>query len=517
MLKFLHHESRSVESGAYILAGTGLLGGMLGVFRNALLASRFGATQDLDIYFATFRIPDLIYNIFIFGALSAGFMPIFAKWILLGKEKAWEFVSAVIIVFVAIVGISAAVVFIFAHPLAKLLVPGFDAEAASRVAMLLRILMLQPIILAVSNVMASTLQSFRRFFVYSLAPIMYNAGVIVGIVWFGKAIGIAGVVWGVVLGALLHLLIQLPAFIALDFHFVTRVREAFQSLREMARLMLPRSMALAINQLNLVWITIIASLLPAGTLSVFNFANDLQGLPQTLLALSFATAAFPALSQLWAKAETKDFKRLFHKTLAEILLWLVPIALILFALRTPVVKLLLDYGRFDEFAQKKTADTFAIIVLGLPAQGVLLLLVRTFFAMGESRLPLFSAVFSSLLAAGVAFGASRYWESVGLALGFVAASIVQSASLLFILRRRLNGIDGRPLLRVTFRAGVLGGVAALLAWLVYVGSESLFPMETMGNILLRLALSSIPIGVVLFVGILMFKLLDIRHFGEEKT
>lgn len=510
--KIIHNESRSVESGAYILAGTGIFGGMLGILRDALLAAHFGATRDLDIYFATFRIPDFIYNIFIFGALSAGFMPVFSKWILAGKEKAWEFVSALMAAFFVVTGAAAVAVLIFARPLAGLLVPGFEPEAIAKVAMLLRILMIQPIILGISNVVANTLQSFRRFFAYSLAPVMYNIGIITGIVWLSKFWGITGVVWGVVLGALLHFLIQLPAFFGLEFRFSPRFRAALKGLWEMVKLMLPRSFALMINQINLIFITAIASVLSEGTLSIFNFANDLQGLPQTLLALSFATAAFPALAQLWAGQNPEDFRRLFRRTLAEIFAWLIPIALVLLAFRQPIVQFTLNYGRFDDLAHARTAAAFAVFLLGLPAQGALLLFVRTFFAMAESRIPLYSAALSAIVAIVSAYFLGRWWQAAGLAAGITIAAVFQASALFLILRARLKGIDGKPLLRVISRSTVLGGIAAVLGWLTYFASGFFLREPAMIVQLLRLVLAGIPMALTFFVGIFMFKLLELSHF-----
>lgn len=515
LAKLFNFESKSVEAGAYVLAGSGIFGGILGLLRNALLASNFGATRDLDIYFATFRIPDFIYNIFIFGALSAGFMPVFSKWIMMGKDKAWEFVSALMTVFIFLTGFSAIVVFIFAQPLANLIVPGFDEDAVKKVAGLLRILMIQPIILAVSNVVANTLQSFRRFLAYSLAPVMYNVGIIIGIVGFGQVWGIAGVVWGVVLGAVLHLLIQLPSFFALGFNFVPKFRQSLGGLWEVGKLMAPRSLALAINQLNLIFITIVASSLQEGTLVIFNFANDLQGLPQTLLALSFATAAFPAMASFWARGDSENFRRLLQRTLAEIFVWLIPIGLILFAFRQPIVEFTLSYGRFDYLSQTKTASALAIFLLGLPFQGALLLLVRTFFAMGESRLPLLTAVASAILVVFTAVYLGRLWDVVGLSAALVIASIFHAGLLFVILRKKLKGIDGLPVFKLALRSSILGASAASSGWLAYYLAGFFLQEPTFINQILRLAVAALPIALVFFVGVFMFKLLDISQFVRE--
>jgi len=511
----MHYRTETVESGAFILAGTGVFGSVLAILKNALLAGRFGASQELDVYFAAFRVPDFFYNVFIFGALTAGFLPVLSRWLSEGREKAWQLVSGLLFVFTIFLGVAAIAVFLFAQPLTNFLVPGFSTEAAQNVASLLRILMLQPILLSVSNVLSSTLQVFRRFLIYSLAPIFYNIGIILGIVWLSNYWGIWGVAWGVVLGALLHFFVQIPTFRSLGFSFSWKVRESLPGLKEVLFLMAPRALTLAAGQINLVILTVIASLLPVGTLAIFNFADALQGVPLSLLVMSFVTAAFPSLTDLWAKGSYDTFRRLFAKTLSEILLWTVPAALIFFAFRGPIVELTLTYGNFSAEAHAKTVVAFSVFIVSLPIQGLRLLLLRAFFASGDTKTPLLSYLIALAATISSAYFLSQRWGAAGLAAGLVLGSAIDGAILLFVLQRRLGELYLHLVSRVCIRSALIGGIGAFAGFISFWATRFFITEETMWWLFLRTAIACIPVAIVLFVGVLMYKLLDLRRFAGE--
>jgi len=190
----------------------------LGILRDRVLAGEFGAGSELDMYFAAFRIPDLLFNLLVLGALSAGFIPVFTTY-LSNKKKAWELVNIILnLIFVALVLIT--ILLIILTPwLVKLITPGFSLEQLQITATLTRIMFLSPIFLAISGIFGSVLQSFKRFFIFSLAPIMYNVGIIIGALFFVPYLGIYGLAWGVVFGAMLHMAIQFPLIIYLGYRY----------------------------------------------------------------------------------------------------------------------------------------------------------------------------------------------------------------------------------------------------------------------------------------------------------
>lgn len=498
-----NHESRTIENGAMIVAIASVFGALLGIVRNAILASKFGATAQLDAYFAAFRIPDFAYAMLVFGALTAGFMPVFNKWLLgEGKERSWELASAVMNVFVVALGALAILVVIFARELVAVFVPGFRGADAELVVELLRIMMIQPILLAVSNVATASLQSFSRFFVSSLAPLFYNLGIIIGALWLVEVWGMVGLAWGVVLGAGLHLLAQLPMLFALGFKWSPGIWRAWHGVWEIFILMLPRMANLGVAQLNLFAITAIASVLPAGTLAVYNFSADLAGFPQIVFGLSFATAVFPALARLWAENRIDQYRQTVTRTLSEMWFWVTAAALVALAFREPLVRLTLMFGAFDEEAYLRTLDAFTIFLIALPGQAGIVLLIRAFFAMGNTVTPFIAAMLGSVVTIAVAFWFGQAFGAAGLALGPGLAGFLQSAVLLIALRRVIGPFDGLAILASLRNAVILGLASGGLGWIALRVLEYYLPGQefsvALARFLIALALALAVFGAGYF-------------------
>ena len=297
----------SITVAAALVALSSLVSRFLGIVRDRILAGQFGAGTTLDIYYAAFRIPDLIFNILVLGALSAGFIPIFTTLIKDHKshqsgepqgdnQAAWSLANNVLNILVAGLAGLSLIGIIFAPILTRLITPGFDEAGQSLTTALTRIMFLSPLFLGISGIFGGILQSFKRFVIYSLAPIFYNLGIIIGALYFVELWGINGLAWGVVLGAGLHMAIQIPAIYHLGFRYRWQIRWQEINTRKIWRMMVPRTLSLAISQINLVVITIIASTLSSGSLAVFNFANNLQCFPIGILGISFAIAAFAVLA-----------------------------------------------------------------------------------------------------------------------------------------------------------------------------------------------------------------------------
>lgn len=458
--KLFNHESKSISGGALVIAVFYLFNGVLALLRNGLLASKFGAGRELDIYYAAFRIPDFIYVILISGAISAGFIPLFAEKLSKSKEEAWRFGNNILTTLTLILAIGALIVAIFAPFLVKLIVPGFDLESQSKVALLVRIMMIQPVLLGVSNIIVGLLQNFKRFFITSLAPIFYNFGIIIGIIFFVPAFGLKGLAWGVVLGALLHFLIQLPSLKNLGFKFKFLPDFGSQNLKQIFILMVPRMLGLVSIQINFLIVTIIASGLVKGSLSIFNFANDLQSLPQNIFAISFAVAVFPILSQL--SERRGEFLQTFSHTIKNILFFMVPISVLYVVLRELIIRITLNYGNFDLGATLAVADTLGIFAIGMIGQSLLPLMIRAFFAMKDSIRPFLAGIAGNALSVVLCWSLSQHFGVRGLALAFVIAGYFNLILLWSFLRKKMviSGNFGitKSLVRV-ISASIVAGLA----------------------------------------------------------
>ena len=314
--KLVNLEIKSITAGAFVIALFSLVAKILGLLRDRILAGEFGAGDWLDIYYASFRIPDLVYNLIVLGAVSAGFIPVFSKVYASSRkgENGWKLVNNLITlggIFLVIVSL---VLIFFSDKLVYLIAPGFTAEKLEYTIAMSRIMFLSPILLGISSILSGVLQTFKRFFIFSLAPIMYNLGIIIGALFFVDIWGIYGLAWGVIFGAFLHMLIQLPQVFKLGFRFKPIIKIT-RDLKKIIGMMGPRSLSLVINQANLVVVTIIASGLVAGSLAIFNFANNLQFLPITLIGVSFAISAFPTLA---SAANKKDMEKFINSLVSVI-------------------------------------------------------------------------------------------------------------------------------------------------------------------------------------------------------
>lgn len=474
--KLFNGEINSITAAALLVGGFSLVSRLLGIFRDRILAGQFGAGDTLDIYYAAFRIPDLIFNLLILGALSAGFIPIFTGLIKgpLGKirslfgddhKEAWELASNVLNILGLGLLILCGLGVIFAPSIMKLITPGFSREKMDLTVSLSRIMFLSPIFLGISSVFGGILQSFKRFFVYSLSPIFYNIGIIIGALYLVPLWGIYGLAWGVVLGAAAHLAVQIPALLQLGFKYRFKFDVRNARVIKIGLMMVPRTMSLAISQLNLLVITVIASTLASGSLTIFNFANNLQSFPVGIFGISFAIAAFPALSAV--AFDKKNLIKDLSSTVRQILFFIIPATVILLALRAQIIRVVLGTGRFDWQDTILTIDTLGFFAISLFAQALIPLLIRVFYARHDSKTPFAIGLGVALANIFLSIWLSGQMGVAGLALAFSLTSIANLILLWLWLNFEIGNIDELKI----FISTVKFSLAALAAGLAVQGMK----------------------------------------------
>lgn len=511
MIKSLiNGESKTITSAAIIVGAASLASRFLGVIRDRILAGEFGAGNVLDTYYAAFRIPDLVFNLLVLGALSAGFIPLFTQYYYgdqASKDKAWKLANEILNILVIALGLLCVLLFIFAPQIMSLITPGFDAQKMADTVTLTRIMFLSPIFLGISSVLGGILQSLKRFFVYSLAPIVYNIGIIIGALVFVPLWGIKGLAWGVVLGAALHFLIQVPTSYYLGFRYQPILNFKDTAIRKIGRIMVPRTLTLAINQLNLVVITIIASTLAAGSLTVFNLANNLQVFPVGIFGISFAIAAFPTLAALATKNDKKDFIHSFSNTTRQILFFIIPASVLLLILRAQIVRVILGSGNFTWQDTVLTIDTLAMFTLSLFAQAMIPLLIRGFYAFQNSLTPfilgLISAVVNIILSLILIkpftmLGYHFDFGIAGLALAFSLSSILNFALLWIGLRLRAGSLDEKHVLWSVFKISVATLIMAIVTQFMKFGIEPYFGTTTFIGVFLQGLIAGL-VGIAVFI------------------
>ncbi len=392
--KMSEHRAEKVSAAALIISISSFLSFALGLVRDRLLTGYFGAGNELDVYYAAFRIPDFVALVLMMGAISVAIIPIFTQKLLEDKQKSFNYLANLINVFLTVLVGICAVLFIFAPSLISLIAPGFSADKREVTVMLTRIMFLSPILLGVSNIISAVLMVFKRFLITSLAPVFYNLGSIIGIVFLVPFMGVQGLAWGIVLGAFMHLAIQIPSLYGVGFRFKKTFKLFDKDLLQTIKLTIPRAIGLTASQINLIIITAIGSTLVAGSVTVFSLANDLTSPILGLVAIPFATAVFPALALAISKNNKTDFLQKFYSAFRQIIFFLVPASALCFLLRAHLVRIVFGAGKFDWSATKLTAACFGIFMFALLAQGLIYLASRAFFAIKNTVIPTVVSIIS---------------------------------------------------------------------------------------------------------------------------
>jgi putative peptidoglycan lipid II flippase len=501
--------SSSVAAAAFVIGLMSVASRFVGVFRDRILASSFGASQTLDMYYAAFRLPDLVFNLLVLGALSAGFIPVFSRLVAANEDKneAWRLANNILNTLSCSLLIVCGIGIVAAPLLVDVIAPGFPVEARSTVVELTRIMFLSPFFLGLSSIVGGVLQSFRKFFVYSLSPVAYNLGIIFGALVLAPRFGIFGLAWGVVLGSFVHFAIQLPALFKLGWRYQTLLDWRDKGLRTIYGMMTARTLGLAVTQINLTIVTIIASHLTTGSLSIFNLANNLQSFPVGIFGISFAVAVFPLLSA----AEGPAFIERFSRTFRQIMFCIIPATVALVILRAQIVRVILGAGEFNWQDTVLTVNTVGFFALSLFAQATIPLLTRGFYSKHDSKTPFFVGLFSDLLNIGLAIWLSNIYGVAGLALAFSLSTILNFIILFSILRHRTGSLDEK---RIIFSVAKCSAAALGMALSIQAMKLLVWPyvdMSKFWGVLVQGSLAGV-FGLVVYAAIC--SLLKSEEFNE---
>lgn len=410
-IPFLNREVPSLHAAALILGAAGLLSKLLGLLRDRLLAHTFGAGSDLDVYYASFQLPDILYTILLAGAASAAVLPTFIEYDRRSAGAAERFLSNLLTTFTVAAIALAAIAMLFAPVLMKVVAPGFDIAEQTLAVRLTRIMLANTLLLGVAGIFSAVLQARHRFFVFALPPIVYNLGIIAGILLVAPFAGVTGLAYGVVAGGLLQVLVQLPAIRALGFRFRPVFSLADAGLLRVVRTALPRVAAIGMSQITLTALIAIASLFAAGSLSTFRFAVNLLYVPVGLFGVSWALAMFPKLSSASAGGDGESFRRQVAIGIRSILFWTLPAAALAIVLRAHIVRVVLGSGVFDWEDTRLVAASLAVLALAIVSESLLPLVLRAFYALGRTKEPLVWDIAGSLATIAAALALALLFEA----------------------------------------------------------------------------------------------------------
>lgn len=527
--KFLNSQTKSISSASLILAGSYFASAILGLFRDRLLAGTFGAGNELDVYYAAFTVPDFVALILIFGAIAAAVIPIFSSYLIKNPKdeypkEAWQYISTLLNVFLGFLIIVCVILMFFTPVILSLIAPGFSGEKKEMAVLLMRIMFLSPIILGASNMISGILQVFHRFVVTALAPLMYNIGIIIGILLFVPRFGLPGLAWGVVLGGVMHLLIQLPAFFFSGFRYRLNFNFRNPGVIKTIKLMAPRSLGLGAGQLNTIATTAIASTLMSGSIAVFNLANNLSSILVNAIAVSVSTASFPAMSIAFLKEEKPEngyaeFLKKFSIIFRQIIFLTIPVSSLILILRAQIVRVFLGAGKFDWADTYLTTACLGILAINLIAQALILFLSKSFYAAHNTKIPAiisvatvilnivlslffvwlvkYSAEFYIFLQNFLRLGGAENVGVVGLAMAYSITAVLEAIILMYMFCKKFPKLDIKEILNSLYKILIASSVMFIVTFLTRQFFGSIVSLQTFWGIFLQLVVAGIA-GIVTY-------------------
>ena len=534
----LNREFSGINEAAFLLGTFALLSQILGLFRDRALAHFVGPSASLDIYYAAFRIPDLIFN----SVASLVSITVLITFFIEKLQKdedgkggghARHFFHEVFTVFFLFITGVAIVAFILMPYLVKYIAPGFSPAELAELVTTSRIMLLSPILLGFSNLFGTITQIYKRFFVYALAPVFYNAGIILGILILYPRFGIHGLAFGVAFGALLHMSLQIPVLLKNDFKLIFTKKINFSHIKKVFLLSLPRTLALALNSIAIAVIVSIASTIREGSISLFNFAYNLQAVPISIIGVSYSVAAFPALAHAFSSGQIQNYKDQIINASRQIIFWSLPVVFLFIVLRAQIVRVILGSGSFSWDDTKLTAAALALFAISVVAQSLIVLFVRGYYAAGRTRRPLVVNLVFTALEIIFAVGLLRYFQThepfrlfieslfrvedvpgtalLMLPLGYSLGTILNFFGLWFLFKRDFLKENIRSLSRTFFQVFSASFFMAFVAYEFLGVFDNFLDINTFWGILGQGFFSGI-LGIG--AGILVFMLLKNQEFKE---
>jgi putative peptidoglycan lipid II flippase len=413
IIKIINKEFGNLGQAALMLGLFNLLSQLLGLFRDRSIAHYIGPSPMLDAYYSAFRIPDFIFvSISSLVSITVIIPFILERMKGGGNEEAKKFISEIFSVFLFSIVFISLIIFILLPYIVHFTAGGFSIDMQHQVVLLSRIMLLSPILLGLSNLFGTITQLFQRFFIYSLSPIFYNFGIIFGVICLYPRFGIVGVAIGVVFGAMMHFLIQAIASTKLGFRPYLTSKIDFSNIKKVLKTSLPRTLGLSANSLALISIVSFASFLAVGSISIFTFANNLQTIPQGLIGISYAVAAFPLLARAYANENKSEFKKHLRTSARAIIFWTLPITFLFIVLRAQIVRVVLGTGSFSWESTRLVAASLAIFSLSILAQSMVSLLSRAYYATGDTKRPLIINVSCSMFIILLAYFLIHFFNNV---------------------------------------------------------------------------------------------------------
>ncbi len=487
------------SAAAIVMAGT-VLSRVLGLVRQEVIAVQFGTTGQMDAFWTAFRLPDTIYALVAGGVLGSSLIPVFASYLARGeRDEAARVASSVMNMMLILLGAMALIVEIFAPAIVPLLVSSYSPQKQELVVLLTRVLLIQPIFLGVSGVMMGVLNSYQHFLLPTLAPIVYNLSIIGGALLLGPSMGVQGLAVGVVAGACLQIVAQIPGMVRYRFRYVPRVDARDPGVREVWRLMIPRVFASATLYVNVLVSAALASRLVDGAYTGFSNALQLMTLPLGIFATAISIVAFPTLSAQVARDELGLMSRTLGQALRIILFLTIPSSLGLILLREPIIRTLFQYGAFDARSTELTAQPLIFFALGLFGHATVEIVLRAFYALHETLRPVLINLVTLSLNLALSFVLIGWLAQGGLALAISISVVAEALALVLLLQAYLPSFDWASLAATVGKCALASAAMGAALYAFVHASNGWLNLEAVGPRALQLA-GGLAIGGLVYLG-----------------
>lgn len=444
-----------------IVLVTTLLSNFIGLARDKIIALHFGTSTSTDIYNASFLIPDMIFNLFVAGALTAAFMPVFSDYLAKNEEESMKLANTMMNAMTGMIFILALFAFIFINHLIGFLFPNLSPDVQLEIAQMTRLMLPSAMIFAVSNILGNILMSYKHFTAYSISPILYNIGIISGVLLFNEKFGIYSAAIGVLAGAILHCAVRIIDVVKTKYRYSFFLDLKQEGFKKIIKLMIPRALSLIVWQINLYIFAVVGIRMLTGGFAAFNFARNIQSFTTAFIGVSFATAVFPYLTTAVSNNDQKSFTEGMQKTIQNILFYSIPAAVGTLLMSKQIVGLILSGGAFDENSAKMTSLLLLTIAISIPFESLTQVLARGFYAFKNWKTPMTTTVISfaiiGIMTVFIAPSKGIEWLSISYSVGFILLVILQS----IFLKKHMKGFDVKEFTKSIIKMFFANGIMAL--------------------------------------------------------
>lgn len=441
--QFIFSQQKSIFSSTMIISFMIVVASFFGFIRYRVLAGYF-STEQLDIFFASFRIPDLVFQILITGALTSTFIPIYIKYQKDKKELSENISTIINVVFIAMIIFIIILSFLLDF-IIPIITPGYSREKNAQIILFSRYLLLGQLpFLVLGNFLTGIGQANKTFLLAAVAPVIYNIAIIIATVLFTSSFSLLAPVVGVIAGALLFYFIQIPLLFSGQFVYTLIVKKT-KGLVEFVRMMIPRAFTVVVSQIDATIDLTLTTFLGGGAYTMFYLAQHLQLLPVSVIGIAFGQASLPYLSEMYQEKRMEEFKKIIIDSILNVFFLTIPIMSFFVFARTPMVRLFFGGQKFDWNATVLTAITLSYFSLSLPFHSIYYFLTRCFYALLDTRTPFAISVLSIAVNTGFSlfFIFVMHLPVWSLAISFSLSMILSFVLLFFILAIRLKNFDFR--------------------------------------------------------------------------